>query len=113
MKERKGIFKDYSIEKFWPMFVSQITDNMILASTINGGDKTKNPQILMSLAELMWPIYEKIFKSKYKFYMYINLTTLGILDAYESGVEISDVKKVFDIIKKNWNKNYKYMVKTI
>ena len=82
---------------------------MIFASITNGGDKTKNPEILTTLVEIMWPVYESTFKSKCKFIECINCTTLGILDASESRFENTTVKDVFYIVKKNWNKNHKYI----
>ena len=79
--QNQDMFKDLSIENFWYPFVATIFDNMNCAFIIGAGDKTKIHKILTFLAELLWPLYKSTFESKYKFFEYIDCTTLGILDA--------------------------------
>lgn len=108
-KQNQDMFKDLSIENFWYPFVAVIIDNMNCAFIVCAGDKMKIRKMLTFFAELMWPVYKSTFESKYKFFEYIDCTTLGILDAYERRFEIEKIQDVFYIVKNNWNKNHKYI----
>lgn len=109
--QNQDMFKNLSIENFWYPFIATIFDNMNCAFMIGNGDKMKIRKMLTFLAELMWPLYKSTFESKYKFFEYIDCTTLGILDAYERRFEIEKIQDVFYIVKQNWNKNHKYIIK--
>lgn len=109
--QNQDMFKDLSIEHFWYPFIATIHNNMTFAFITGGGDKIKTRKILTFFAELMWPLYKSTFESKSKFIEFIDCTTLGILDAYERRFEIEKIQDVFYIVKKNWNKNHKYIQK--
>ena len=107
--QNQDMFKDLSIEHFWYPFITVIIDNMNFALITGADDKMKIREILTGLTELIWPLYKSTFESKYKFYEYINCTTLGILDASERRFKPEKIQEVFYIVKMNWNKNHKYI----
>ena len=112
MKERKGIFKGYSIDKFWPILIGHTVETMHCANILSAGDKYKRKSIIEGLYELLYfGLYETTFKNKQKFFDYANETVLAILD---TKYPINDdgtinVEGILETLKKNWAKNYNFI----
>lgn len=111
MRERKGIFKGYSIETFWPILIGHTIDTMNFVLILSNNDLDKRKELMRRSFEILYPLYEKLFNNKQKFFDYGNEVVLAILD---TKYPINDdgtinVKGIFENLKKNWTKNYNYI----
>lgn len=111
MKERKGIFKGYSIDNFWPLFIEHTIDSMNFANILSGGDYDKRKEIMTGLYELLYCLYNTTFDNKQKFFDYANETVLAVLD---TKYPINDngtvnVEGILETLKNNWTKNYNFI----
>lgn len=111
MKERKGLFKGYSIDKFWPILIGHTIDTMNFVHQLSPNDYEKRQNLMTVSYELLYSLYETTFDNKQKFFDYANETVLAILD---TKYPINDdgtinFNGILETLKKNWTKNYNYI----
>lgn len=109
--ERKGIFKGYSIEKFWPILIGHTIDTMNFVHQLSLGNYEKRKEMMTLSFEILYPLYETTFDNKQKFFDYANEVILAVLD---TKYPINDdgtinVDGILETLKKNWTKNYNYI----
>lgn len=111
MRDKKGLFKGYSIEKFWPILIGHTIETMNFVSILTHDNYEKRQELMSLSYEFLYYLYKGTFDDKQKFFDYANEVVLAVLD---TKYPINDdgtinVDGILETLKKNWTKNYNYI----
>ena len=111
MRERKGIFKGYSIDKFWPILIGHTIDTMNFVDDICRDDYEKRQKMMTLSFEVLYTLYKTTFDNKRKFFEYANEVVLAILDTKYPINDDGTINNegILKTLKNNWTKNYNYI----
>ena len=107
--ERKGIFKGYSEDVFWPILIGHTIDSMNYALLTSGGDNKRKQEILQGMCHILYTLYETTFNDEHKFIEYMNETILAVLDTKYPINDDGTINNnsILETLKHNWKKYLK------
>lgn len=109
--KRKGLYKGYSEDVFWTILIGHTIDMMNYSFLLCNDNCEKRKEIMQGMCKILYVLYKTTFKDERKFIEYVNETILAVLD---TKYPIKDdgtinITAILETLKKNWNKNLKFI----